>query len=125
MLPSRLLFEDLFNDLKVDEKIKCDIYEKDGNYMVEASIPGFKKDDIKIEVDKGNLTIIAEKEESEKDESKKYIRRERNLYGKYQRSFYLGDIDEENVQANFSDGILEITIPKKQIETTKKFIEIN
>lgn len=124
MLPRRIFLDDLFNDFKLDEKIRCDIYEKEGNYIVEASVPGFTKNDIDIEVDKGNLTITAEKNEEEKEEERKYIRRERNFYGKYQRSFYLGDIDEENIKATFENGILNITVPKKQIEQTKKSIEI-
>ena len=125
MLPRKMFFDDMFEDLKFDEKMKCDIYEKENKYYIEASIPGFDKDDIKIEVDKGSLTITAEKHEEEKDETKKYIRKERNFYGKYQRSFYLGDIDEENIEASFNNGILNIVVPIKEIPETKKTIEIN
>lgn len=125
MLPSsRIFFDSLLDDVKMNDKMKCDIYEKDGAYNVEASIPGFNKEDISIEFNKGNLTITAEKEEEEEDKSKKYLRRERSFYGKYQRSFYLGDVDEENIEAEFNNGILTIKVPKKAVEETKKTIEI-
>ena len=58
-----------------------------------------------------------------KNKDKKYIRRERS-YGKYQRSFYLGDIDEDKIEAKFEDGTLLVTIPKKEIKETKKYIEL-
>ena len=86
---------------------------------------GFKKEDIKIECDKGYLTISAEKhsEDKEEDKSKKYIRRERS-YGKYQREFYLGDVETDKVHAEFKDGMLNITVPKKTEVETKKLISI-
>ena len=125
MLPSRIFFDDMLEDLKFDEKMKCDIYEKDNTYHVEALVPGFKKEDIKIELDKGTLTITAEKTKEMKDESKKYLRRESNFYGKYQRSFYLGDVDDSNVKATFENGILKVEVPVKEIPDTRKTIEID
>ena len=125
MLPSRLFFDDMLEDLKFDEKMKCDIYEKDNTYHVEALVPGFKKEDIKIELDKGTLTITAEKTKEVKDESKKYLRRESNFYGKYQRSFYLGDVDDSNVKASFENGILKVEVPVKENPDTRKTIEID
>lgn len=124
MLPSRLFFDTMFDDFKFDDKMKCDIYEKDNKYHVEASVPGFDKKDIKIEVNKGNLTITAEKSEEEVDEDKKYIKRETRSYGKFQRSFYLGDVEEENIEASFNNGILTVIIPKKVPEDTRRTIEI-
>ena len=83
-----------------------------------------QKDEIKIECNQGNLTITAEKSDSEEEkEEKKYIRRER-VYGKYQRSFYLGDIDEENIEASFDHGTLSVVIPKKEEKDTRKYIEV-
>ena len=88
-------------------------------------VPGYKKEEIKIECHKWTLTITAEKniENEEKDEDKKYIRQERK-YGKIERSFYLGDIEEENIHAKFENGILEIIVPEKK-EIERKTIEIN
>lgn len=123
MLPSEIFWNHFLDDSEVDKKMKCDIYEKDGNVYIEMDIPGFKKEDINIEIHKGNLVISAEKSEEEKTD-KKYLRRERNFYGKYQRSFYLGDVDEENIEATFENGILNISVPKKIKEESKKMIEI-
>ena len=127
MLPDRF-FEDMF-DMPVrhsKEKMECDIYEEDGNYVVEASIAGFNKEDIKIETEDGSIIITASKEENEEENNgKKYLRRERHFSSKYQRAFYLGDIDEENIKANFNNGILKITVPKKAIESNKKLIDID
>ena len=124
MLPRKMFFDSMFDDLKFDEKMSCDIYEKDDVFHVEVDIPGFDKNDIKIEFNKGTLSITAEKNEEEADETKKYLCRERKFYGKYQRSFYLGEVDEDNIDAKFANGILSITIPKKPEENTKKMIEI-
>lgn len=123
MLPSRIFFDNFLDEFKESDKMKCDIYEKDNIYHIEADIPGFTKDDIKVEFNKGNLTITAEKSNDEEQEEKNYLRRER-YYGKYQRTFYLGEINEEEAEATFLNGILKITIPKKLEEENKKYIEI-
>ena len=88
-------------------------------------IPGFDKNDISIETKNDYLIITAEKnnEEEEKDEDKKYICHERT-YGKYQRSFYIGDIETDEISAEFKDGILKIIVPKKEKSSDKKMIEI-
>lgn len=126
IIPRKFYLDDLFdNFLEGDaNKLKCDIYEKNNIYFIEVDIPGFTKEDIKLECNNGNLTIIAEKS-SEKDdvEDKKYIRRER-VYGKYSRNFYLGEIDEANITAEFTNGILKVSIPKQEEKETKKLIEI-
>lgn len=123
MLPSRFLYDSMFG-LDRMEDMSCDIYEKDGKYHLEMDIPGFSKDDLKIDCHRGTITISAEKqiENEQKDENKKYIRRERR-FGKYKRSFYLGDIDEENIKAEFKNGTLIVTAPLKE-ETLKKEITI-
>jgi HSP20 family protein len=123
MLPSEVFFNNFLDSMDNDKKMQCDIYEKDNNINIEMDIPGFNKEDINIEINKGNLVVTAEKNEEE-NEDKKYLRRERKFYGKYQRSFYLGEIDEENIEASFENGILKISVPKKTEEETKKLIEI-
>lgn len=128
LIPRKYYLDNIFdNFLSVPEEshMKCDIYEKAGDYHIEMDIPGFNKQDIKIECDKGYLTITAEKKEenNDSDQEKKYIRRER-VYGKYQREFYLGDIDSDKVKAEFQNGILKVTVPKKEEVVTKKTIEI-
>ena len=121
MLPSRLFFDDSF--FKGDENIKSDIYEKDGRLVVEMEAPGYTKDDINISIDKGTLSISFEKEENE-EENKKYLHRERKSYSKVSRSFYLGDIDEEDIDASFKNGVLVVSAPKKKEIETKKTISI-
>ena len=126
MLIPKLYFDDSINSLFEGEgKMKCDIYEKEGKYFVEMDLPGYKKEEIKIECDKGNLTVKAAKEErNDEDNDRNYIRRER-VYNEYSRSFYLGDIDEEMISAKLIDGTLTITVPKKKEIETKKRIEID
>ena len=119
-------FDDLFDILPIrrDNRMKCDIYEKDDKYYIEMEVPGFNKEDIDISLKEGYLTIKAEKKMSneEKDENKKYLRKERN-YIKTERSFNLGNIDEENIDASFDNGVLKIEIPK--VEENKRTIEIH
>ena len=125
MLIPKLYFDDSINSMfEGESKMKCDIYEKDNKYFVEMDLPGYTKEEIKIECDKGNLSVKASKEQKEDDENRNYIRRER-VYNEYSRSFYLGDIDEDMISAKFADGTLTITVPKKQEIETKKHIEIN
>lgn len=115
-------FDDFFEPTLKDQ-MKCDIYEKDGDYNIILDVPGYDKDDIKIECDNGYLTISAVKSEEEKDESKNYIRRERR-YGSFSRSFYVGDIDTDSIDAEFKKGTLKIVVPKLEEKPTKKQIEI-
>ena len=84
MLPSEVFFNNFLDSMDNDKKMQCDIYEKDNNINIEMDIPGFNKEDINIEINKGNLVVTAEKNEDE-NEDKKYLRRERKFYGKYQR----------------------------------------
>ena len=123
LIPRKFYLDDVFDDFESPNNMKCDIYEKDGDYHIEMDIPGFDKKDINIECDKGYLTVTAVKNEEDNDENKNYIRRERS-YGKYQRSFYIGEVDSENVKAEFKHGMLKIVVPKQKEAETKKRIEI-
>ena len=126
LIPRKFYLDDLFDNFitsRDNNNMKCDIYEKGGNYHIEMDIPGFDKNDISIEVKDGYLTISAEKNEEDNKEEKNYIRKERR-YAKYERSFYLGDLDSENIEAEFNNGILKVTVPKKEAVENKKVIEI-
>lgn len=127
MLPRRFYFDNGLDQFFEEEgaKMKCDIYQKENTYHVEMDLPGFSKNEIRIECNKGNLVVTAEKEDKieESEEDKKYIRRER-VYGKYSRSFYLGDINEEAIEAEYTDGTLHIIIPTIDEEKSKKQINI-
>lgn len=126
MLPRKFYFSDVFDDLLEGEnsKMKCDIYESDGIYNIEIDMPGYTKEDISIECNKGTIVISANKENKEEDTNKNYIKRER-FYGSVSRSFYLGEVDEENIKAEFKDGTLIITVPKIDENSNKKVITID
>lgn len=125
IIPRKFYLDDVFDNFMTTTRneMKCDIYEKDGKYHIEMDVPGYNKNDISIEVKDGYLTVTAEKSNEENTEEKNYIKRER-VYGKYQRSFYLGDLDIDNVEASFADGTLKVVVPKKEVVENKRTIEI-
>ena len=108
--------------------MKTDIREHDEGYELDVDLPGFKKDEISVELDDGYLTISAAKglDKDEQEKKGKYIRKERYA-GAMQRSFYVGDaVTQEDIKAKFEDGILKLSIPKKDAKAveTKKTIAI-
>ena len=108
--------------------MKTDIREHDGGYEVDIDLPGFKKDEINVDLEDGYLTISAAKGMDKDEEKKKgrYIRRERYA-GAVQRSFYVGDaLTQEDIKAKYEPGILKLSIPKKDAKAveTKKTIAI-
>ena len=130
MLPMRKyyldsIFDDFMEDRNNLDTMKCDIYEKDGAYHIEADIPGFKKEEISVECEDGYVTISAEKnsETEENDEERKYLKRER-FYGKTTRKFYVGDIEADAIKAEFKDGMLYVVVPKEEKLPNKKSIVI-
>ena len=101
--------------------MKTDIREHDAGYELDIDLPGFKKDEIKAELENGYLTISATKGTSndEQDKKGKYIRRERYA-GTMQRSFYVGeDVTQEDIKAKFEDVIPKLSIPKKDAQTVE------
>ena len=116
------------NNKTTKNLMKTDIREHDAGYELDIDLPGFKKDEIKVELENGYLTISATKgaENDEQDKKGKYIRRERYA-GTMQRSFYVGDyVTQEDIKAKFENGILRLSIPKKDAKAveTKKTIAI-
>ena len=96
--------------------MRTDIKETDSGYELDIDLPGYKKEDVKAQLKDGYMTISAKthQENDEKDSNGKYVRRER-FYGTCSRSFYVGeDITEEDIKAKFEDGILKISVPKKE-----------
>ena len=132
MLPRRNefnLLDDIFGDLDYTENkiMKTDIKEHKDNYSIRVDLPGYNKDDIKISVDEGYLTISAtmSKDEEEKEHGK-FVRRER-YFGECSRSFYVGDdVLVEDIKASFKNGTLNLTIPKKEQKqvSEKKYVQI-
>jgi HSP20 family protein len=102
-------------------QIKLDVEENDKAYTVKAEVPGVKKEDINIQIDGNQVSISAEsKKEKDVKENGKVIRSER-YYGALYRSFSLGqDVDQAGASAKYSDGILQLTLPKKATSAAKK-----
>ena len=130
------IFDDFFDDPFFKEErhpqhmpmMKTDIRENDKSYVIDVDLPGFKKENIKVDVDNGYLNINATMDESKDEEEKgKFIRRERYT-GECSRSFFIGDdIEDDDIQAKFENGILCIEVPKKKEldqPEEKKYIDI-
>ena len=127
------LFDEMFNDpffTRGENKLmKTDIKEKGDKYLLEVDLPGYEKENIKIEIDDGYLTVHASmnKNVEESDKDSKYVHKERYI-GECSRSFYVGEeINEEDIKASFKNGTLKIELPKKdqkKIEDSKKYIDI-
>jgi HSP20 family protein len=102
-------------------QIKMDVKEDDNAYTVHADIPGVKKEDIHVSIEGNQVSISAEtKMEKEEKKGEKVLRSER-YYGKVARSFTLAhDVDEAKSQAKYTDGVLELTLPKKAVTSAKK-----
>ena len=127
-------FDDMFRwpdtYRKADSSVmKTDVKDLGDDYELSMELPGYSKEDIQAELKDGILTIRAEKKENkdEKDKEGKYIRRER-YYGSCQRSFQVGEaLTEEDIHAEFKDGILNIVLPKEKEKPAieeKKYIPI-
>ena len=105
-------------------EMKTDVRETEDGYELDIDLPGFKKDEVTAQLDNGYLTIQASKglDKEQKDKKGKYIRKDRYA-GSMSRSFYVGDaITEEDVHAKYEDGILKLSVPKKEakaVEQTK------
>ena len=133
MLPSMFgesLFDDFFDDdfmrfpvwggrnplygKHAKNLMKTDVRETENTYEVDVDLPGFKKDEISVDLKDGYLTINAAKglDKDEKDKEGRYIRQERYA-GSCSRSFYVGDVEPDDVSAKYEDGILKLSMPKQ------------
>lgn len=146
MLPS-IFGEDLFDEMmdfpfeddffgkrnplygkKAKNMMKTDVKEHETGYEVDIDLPGFKKDELNLDLTDGYLTISASKglDKDEEDKKGKYIRKERYA-GSMSRSFYVGDdISEDDIHGKFENGILKLDVPKKEAKAveTKKRVQI-
>lgn len=123
------LLDDIFGDLDYAENkiMKTDIKEHKDNYSIMVDLPGYNKDDIKISIDDGYLTINAKMSKDEEEKEKgRFIRRER-YFGECSRSFYVGDnIEVDDIKASFKNGSLSLEIPKKEQKeiSERKYVQI-
>ena len=92
-----------------------DVIDTGDAFKLECELPGFKKEDIKIDIENDCLTISAERSSDDKDEKENYVKRER-FYGSFTRSFDVSGINVDNIEAGYSDGVLTVTLPKKAAE---------
>ena len=102
--------------------MKTDVRETESGYELDMDLPGFKKDEIKLELNNGTLTVSTQKSVEKKDEGKdgKVLRQDRYA-GSMSRSFYVGDhVTEEDVKARFEDGVLRLSIPKKDAKKVEE-----
>lgn len=129
MLPSIFgenMFDDLFEEnffgahnplygKNAKNLMKTDISEKENGYEIAVDLPGFKKDEINLDIKDGYLTITAQKglDKDEEDKKGRFIRRERYA-GVCQRSFFVGDVKPEDIKAKYESGVLTINVPKEE-----------
>ena len=116
------LFKDFFGEddffpRRENSIMKTDIKEKKDKYVIEMDLPGYEKENINLSLKEGYLEVSAEVEKEEKnEENEKFVHKER-FYGTCSRSFYVGDqITEEDIHAEFKNGILKVDIPKKELK---------
>ncbi len=126
-------FSDFFSDFLNEDTLQRDFFksvpavnimERDNDFMIELAVPGMSKDAFKIEVDKGVLTISAEKKEEKKDENSRFTRKEFS-YSSFKRSFSLPEhVNTENIAAEYKEGVLMLSLPKKEESKPKPVREI-
>lgn len=122
------LFDNFFKDddffiKKQSNLMKTDVKEKKDKYEIKVDMPGFEKENINLSLNNGYLEISAKMDKEDNEEEEKYVRRER-FYGECSRSFYVGDeITEEDIKAEFKNGLLKIDIPKKENQKDQKEIK--
>jgi len=112
------MMDNFFNNSFFDRtasltKMKTDIRQTETEYVIEAELPGFDKKDIKLEIKNNYLTISAGKDEEKEESGEGYLRRERSS-GQVCRSFYVEGISQNDISAKYENGVLAVTLPKKQ-----------
>ncbi|MFP4661820.1 MAG: Hsp20/alpha crystallin family protein [Halanaerobiales bacterium] len=127
-LMDRDFFSDFFNNFgSLQEtslnQFKVDIKEDDNIYLIQAELPGVDKDNIDIELNDDYMTISAVNEEIIEEEKENYIRKERRT-GKFQRCFNIKNVNTEEIDAKYEDGILEVKLPKTNVENRVRKINI-
>ena len=123
------MMDDFFTEninFSANTNFKVDVRELEDSYLVEAELPGFKKDEIKISFKNGELTIDAEKREETEETSKdkNYVHREMR-YSSMSRTLYFENVEKEGLKAKLTDGILEVKVPKTNSKSEDDYINID
>lgn len=106
--------EDFFAPFtSVGNSFRVDLQETDDAYVIKADLPGIRKEDITLGFANDYLTIAAKRNDEIEENKNNYLRRERR-YGEFSRSFYIRNVREENIDAEFKDGVLMVSLPKKE-----------
>lgn len=116
--PFRMLDEmdrHFFTNAPSVSAFRTDVIDNGDAFTLESELPGFKKEDIKIDIENDCLTISAERKVDNKDEKDNYIKRER-FYGSFSRSFDVSGINVDGIEASYNDGVLTVKLPKKAAE---------
>lgn len=100
--------------------MKTDVKETEKDYILDVDLPGFKKEDVNLNLENGYLTISAKREHKVDSENRKenFVRRERS-FGQFSRSFYVGDVEQDEIEAHLENGILTIKLPKEEEKKAK------
>lgn len=100
--------------------MKTDVKETEKDYILDVDLPGFKKEDVNLNLENGYLTISAKREHKVDNENRKenFVRRERS-FGQFSRSFYVGDVEQDEIEAHLENGILTIKLPKEEEKKAK------
>ena len=105
-------FSDFFGTNNAPMELRTDITDKGDSFVLEADLPGFKKEDIKIDLENDRLTISATRKSEHEENKSGCIRRERH-FGTFERSFDVSGIDTQGIKAAYTDGVLTLTLPKR------------
>lgn len=113
------IFDTFFNDdltdgFSMENSIKADVRETDEAYLVEAELPGINKEDVRLDYENNYLIISALRNDTFEDKGDNYLKQER-YYGEISRSFYFDNVEKEQIQARFQNGVLDIILPKKVV----------
>ncbi|MBD7911532.1 MULTISPECIES: Hsp20/alpha crystallin family protein [Clostridium] len=103
--------DDFFSPVNMGGNFKADIKETANEYIMEAELPGVKKEDINLEYKDNNLVVSGKRDEILEESKDNYIRKERH-YGQFVRSFYINNVDKDNISATFENGVLHVNMPK-------------
>jgi len=117
-------FRAFFGDERYMVNMKVDVEDKGDHYLLEADLPGIDRENLRVDVDNGIMTITAEVKKENDEKKKNYVCHERR-WGTSSRSFNLDGIDENNITGEFKDGVLKLTLPKQaEAKATSRKIEI-